>query len=118
MGTSEALAQRARGTAMPIKRPRVHRVALAAVLTLFALIVLSCGPGAQDYTYPVAGQYALHRTSRDRILIQYDGPAPYPPNTDIDPKVVALNWNERYVLVKQQRSNGKGELIAGVFDWW
>ena len=73
----------------------VFLICVVAVLTGCAF-----GSGMQDYSYNVGTGYTLYRVSAHNIIVTptngNDGTKP-----EINPKVVEIAWNERYVLVKQ-----------------
>lgn len=108
------------------------------LLFLPFLVVTACagafGPGAADYSYRVAGEYQLIRSSGHQISVrplfgettQYGGGTKTVYTDAIPPKVVKIAWDDRFVIAEQQglkrRSpndpNDTYEEPANVFFFW
>jgi hypothetical protein len=98
-------------------------------LTLLFLFFSACGgsggfgPGANDFSYALAGKYQLWRTSAHQVMI-----APtYTSETPIIPaKVIEVAWDSRFILAKRQELKRRSqspndtymEPLDGQFDYW
>ncbi|MGZ4031872.1 MAG: DUF3997 domain-containing protein [Tumebacillaceae bacterium] len=54
----------------------------------------------EDYSYKVAGEYSLIRSSAHSILVSL--PENGTVSNTIPPKVIKIAWNDRYVIAEQQ----------------
>jgi hypothetical protein len=73
---------------------------LLSLSILSTLFITGCA-GLSDYSYDVAGNYELVRSSGHQIAVIQKNESNVPGNM-IPPKVVKIAWNERYVIAEQQ----------------
>lgn len=68
---------------------------------IFIMLGVPFGPGVYDFSYKVAGNYVLERTSAHQVfVVPQDG---WSNETPIIPtKVVEIAWNHQFVIAKQQ----------------
>lgn len=97
---------------------------IICVLFCISLMLVGCiGPGISDYAYDVGTDYELVRSSAHQISIRpQDGNNVTWPK--IEPKVVEIAWNERYVAAKQlglkRRSENDSYMIPdeSITNYW
>lgn len=75
---------------------------------LLLLLVLTGCAGLADYSYDVAGNYELSRSSAHQVaVVPKDG---WQSDSEIiPPKVVKIAWDEQFVIAEQQLLMSDGE---------
>lgn len=96
-----------------------RRVLLAAMLSVWAAFVLACG--VTDYSYDLPGDYRVWHPHGNCTSIL--GPSGDPGQPAVGSLVVGVAWDERYVLIRQERivpdrpgsCHGRG---LGEYQFW
>ena len=83
------------------------------------------GPGSSDYSYHVAGNYIVFRSSTNDIKVIHDPADSYAGTTpQIPSKVIEIAWDDKIIIAKQQglkeKSKGSGYMIPddNVLNYW
>lgn len=101
------------------RRITPRRVLLAALLSMGAALILSCG--VTDYSCDLPGGYRVWHPHGNCTSIL--GPSGDPSQPAVGSLVVGVAWDERYVLVRQERivpdrpgsCHGRG---LGEYQFW
>ena len=72
---------------------------MVVVITLLCLLGCAAGPGLADYSYDLACDYTLVRSSGHQISICHKGSNLA--GVHIEAKVVEVAWNDRYIVAKR-----------------
>lgn len=99
-------------------------------LFVFTILITGClpvafGPGAADFSTPLANGYFVHRSSAHQIMV---APRGWGASTPIIPtKVVELDHDSKWIIAKQQHLQRRSpnnpndtyeQPVPGVFSYW
>jgi hypothetical protein len=104
-------------------------IRIATAMTLVILLAgfggFTVGPGAEDFSVQLCGDYYVHRTSVHQIKVS---PMSWRDDTPIIPvKVVELGYDKRFIIAKQNHLKRRSphdpldtymEPNVGVFSYW